>query len=186
MQAALAVNSRPGYCSACRNWLGEPTPKTGAKPENRAHRDFRDKVQQAAAVGEILAMASAAGCVPAARFRRNLRICIKRLAAGNPAAFARRTQVNRSAILCWLHAVMHPRLDMVLRLCSHLHISAATLLMNDCLEKIVDWNAVTASFPPDPHPSKTFRPSGQVRRLLVAALRENDCPSIRELTSRLG
>jgi hypothetical protein len=75
---------------------------------------------------------------------------------------------------------------MVLRLCSQLHVSAATLLINDCLDQVVDWNAVTASFPPDPHPSKTFRSSGQVRRLLVAALRESACPSIRELTSRLG
>ena len=75
---------------------------------------------------------------------------------------------------------------MVLLLCSHLHISAATLLMSDCLEETVDWNAVMASFPPDPHPSKTVRSSGQVRRLLAAALRENDCPSLRELTIRLG
>jgi hypothetical protein len=37
---------------------------------------------------------------------------------------------------------------MVLLLCSHLHISAATLLMSDCLEETVDWNAVMASFPP--------------------------------------
>ena len=57
---------------------------------------------------------------------------------------------------------------MVLLLCSHLHISAATLLMSDCLEETVDWNAVMASFPRDPHPSKTVRSSGQVRRLLAA------------------
>jgi len=41
--------------------------------------------------------------------------------------------------------------------------------MSDCLEETVDWNAVIASFPPDPHPSKTVRSSGQVRRLLAAA-----------------
>jgi hypothetical protein len=184
-QPALAVSSRPGFCSACGNWLGEPSSGTSPKSGNRT-RNLRNELHQASAVGEILAMTSAVGSVPAARFRRNLRICIKRLAAGNTAAFARRTQVSKSPILSWLHAAMHPRLDMVLRLCSRLHISAASMLMNDCLEKTVDWKAVKAAFPPDRHPTKTFRSSGQVRRLLVAALRENDCPSLRDLTSRLG
>jgi hypothetical protein len=184
-QPALAVSSRPGFCSACGNWLGEPSSGTSPKSGNRT-RNFRNELHQASAVGEMLATTSAAGSVPAASFRRNLRICIKRLAAGNTAAFARRTHMSRAPIPSWLHAVMHPRLDMVLRLCSHLGISPATMLMNDRLEKTVDWKAVRAAFPPDRHPTKTFRSSEQKRRLLVAALRENDCPSLRELIGRLG
>ncbi len=180
------MNFRPGYCSACRNWLGEPTAQAGAKPENRDHRAFRNEVQQAAAVSEILAASSAAGGVPASAFRANLRTCIKRLAAGNTAAFARRTHVSHSAILSWLNATTHPRPDILLRMCSYLGISAATMLMHDCLEKKVDWKAITAAFPPDRPPTKAFRSSEQVRRLLVAALRENDCPSLRELTVRWG
>ncbi len=184
-QPALAVSSRPGFCSACRNWLGEPSSEIAPKSGNRT-RNFRNELHQASAVGEILATTSVAGSVPAASFRRNLRICVKRLAAGNTAAFARRTQVSETAISFWLHAAMYPRLDMVLRLCSRLHISAATMLLNDRLEKTVDWKAVKSAFPPDRHPTRTFRSSGQVRRLLLAALRENDCPSLRDLTSRLG
>jgi hypothetical protein len=184
-QPALAVSSRPGFCSACGNWLGEPSSGTSPKSGNRT-RNSRNELHPASAVVETLATTSAAGSVPAAGFRRNLRICIKRLAAGNTAAFAHRTQVSETAISSWLHAAMYPRLDLVLRLCSRLHISAATMLLNDHLEKTVDWKAVKSAFPPDRHPTRTFRSSGQVRRLLVAALRENDCPSLRDLTSRLG
>ena len=185
-QAALGVNSRPGYCSACRNWLGQPISPTIAKQGNRVPFDFRIEVYKAASVGEILAVTSVAEGISAARFRANLRICIKRLAAGNTAALARRTRISESTISCWLDATMLPRLDTVLRMCSRLHISAATMLLNDRLEKTVDWKAVKSAFPPDRHPTRTFRSSGQVRRLLVAALRENDCPSLRDLTSRLG
>jgi TniQ protein len=185
-QPALAVSSKPGFCSACRNWLGESSSKTSANSASRTHGNFRNELHQASAVGEILAATSAAGSVPAASFRRNLRICIRRLAAGNTAAFARRTQMTKSPVPSWLHAAMHPRLDMVLRLCSHLHISPATMLMNDCLEKTVNWKAVRAAFPPEMHPTKTIRSSEQKRRLLVAALRENDCPSLGDLTRRLG
>jgi len=184
-QPALAVSSRPGFCSACGNWLGKPPSGISLKSEDRI-RNFRNELRQASAVGEILVTTSAAGSVPVACFRRNLRICIKRLAAGNTAAFARRTQVSREPIASWIHAVMHPRLDMVLRLCSQLHISPATMLMKDRLEKTVDWKAVRSAFPPERHPTKTFRSSEQKRRLLVAALRENDCPSLRELIGRLG
>jgi hypothetical protein len=66
-------------------------------------------------------------------------------------------------------------------------ISAATLLMNDCVERTVDWKTVTAGFPRHERPwTRSCRSSGEVRRFLVAALRETDCPSIRELSSRLG
>jgi transcriptional regulator with XRE-family HTH domain len=185
-QATLGVNSRPGYCSACRNWLGEPISSTIAKQGDRVRFDFRNEVYKAASVGEILAVTSVAESIYAARFRANLRICIKRLAAGNTAAFARRTRISESAISCWLDATMLPRLDTVLRMCSYLGISAASMLVNDCLERPVDWKAVTTGFPPDKLQIKTFRSSGQVRRLLVAALRQDDCPSLRELTIRLG
>ena len=131
-QPALAVSSRPGYCSACGNWLGEPSSATIPKWGNRA-RNFRNELHQASAVGEILATNSAAGSVSAASFRRNLRICITRLAAGNTAAFARCTQISISTISCWLGATIRPCLDTVMRMCAHLQISAATMLMNDCL-----------------------------------------------------
>ena len=54
------------------------------------------------------------------------------------------------------------------------------------MEREVDWKAVKVGFPRDKRRTKSCRSSEQVRRLLVAALRQNDCPSIRELSSRLG
>lgn len=185
-QAALGVNSRPGYCSACRNWLGEPTSPMIAKQESRVRSDCRNEVYPAASVAEILAATSVAGSISGARFRANLRICIKRLAAGNTAAFARCTHVGEATLSSWLGATMLPRLDTVLRMCSHLGISAATMLLNDCLERTVDWKAVTTGFPPDKFQVKACRSSAQVRRLLVAALRQDDCPSLGELTIRWG
>lgn len=185
-QAALGVNSRPGHCSACRSWLGEPTSTTVAKPGERDRTEFRNELYQAATVGDILAAISVGERVFATRFRANLRICIKRFADGNTPAFAHHTNVSQSSIWSWLDARILPRLDTILRMFSYLGVSAATLLVNDCVERTVDWKTVTLGFTRDKRRIKSCRSSRQVRRLLVAALREADCPSIRELSSRLG
>ena len=46
-QAPLGVRSRPGHCSACRSWLGEPTSQATTTLGNRIHTDFRHEIYQA-------------------------------------------------------------------------------------------------------------------------------------------
>lgn len=72
-QYTFSANSRPGYCSRCRTWLGErfdPTDSAIVDPL------LTEQVWTAEAVGEILAASPRAP--DAAIARRNLRTCVDR------------------------------------------------------------------------------------------------------------
>jgi TniQ len=93
----LAAHSRPGYCSSCRQWLGKQGGPSRPHP-NPAEADY--ELYVATATGELLALCSTASRTSKARFSRNLRICIDRLASGNTKAFAKLTRASRA--LCSL------------------------------------------------------------------------------------
>jgi hypothetical protein len=178
----LAVHSRPGHCSSCGGWLGRQRDAS----EQRATSPEADyELYVAIAAGDLLACCSTAGRLSRARFRTNLRICIERLVSENMNAFADFTRASKSAVRSWVAAAMRPRLDVLLRVCFHLGISAAALLTSRRLAGL-DWHAITTQFPRHDRGVKAQRTSEEVRRLLVAALRDVDCPSIPELARRLG
>jgi hypothetical protein len=95
------------------------------------------------------------------------------------------TRASRPAMQSWIGTTMRPRLDVLLRVCFHLGISAGALLASRRLPG-VDWSAIATHFPSHDRGVKAHRSSEEVRRLLMAALQEDECPSIPELTRRLG
>ena len=178
----LAAHSRPGYCSSCGQWLGKQGGPSQPNP-NPAEADY--ELYVATTTGELLARCSTASRISKARFSRNLRICIDRLASGNTKAFAELTRASRGAVQSWVTGNMRPRLDVLVRVCFYGGISAGALLTSRRLAG-VNWPAVTARFPMDDRGVKAPRSSEEVRRLLKAALREDECPSVPELSRRLG
>lgn len=178
----LAAHSRPGYCSSCGSWLG----RQAGRPRLHANRGEPDyELYVATTAGELLASCSTAGRLSRARFSANLRICIDRLVSGNTKAFAELTRASRGAVQSWVTGMMRPRLDVLIRVCFHAGIPAGALLTSRRLAG-VNWPAATAHFPRDDRGVKTSRSSEEVRRLMKAALREDDCPSVPELSQRLG
>jgi hypothetical protein len=178
----LAAHSRPGYCSSCGSWLGRPAGRTRLHA-NRSESNY--ELYVATTTGELLASCSTAGRLSRARFSTNLRICIDRLVSGNTKAFAELTRASRGAVQSWVTGMMRPRLDVLMRVCFHVGIPAGALLTSRKLANVI-WPAVTAHFPSDDRGVKTSRSSEEVRRLLKAALREDECPSVPELSRRLG
>lgn len=178
----LAVHSRPGHCSSCGGWLGRQRGRSQTCTMQGA-TDY--ELYVASATGELLACCSTAARLSRARFGRNLRICIDRLVSGNTLAFADFTGVSRSAVKSWVMGKMRPRLDVLLRVCFHLGIPAGSLLTSRRLAG-VDCGAITAQFRTYDRGVKAHRTSEEVRRHLKAALQMDDCPSIPELTRRLG
>ena len=113
----LAAHSRPGYCSSCGRWLG----RQAGPPPRRANVGENDyQLYMATTVGDVLARCSTAGRLSSARFSRNLRICVNRLACGNTKAFAELTRASRGAVQSWVARKMRPRLDVLIRVCFHL------------------------------------------------------------------
>jgi hypothetical protein len=178
----LAAHSRPGHCSSCGSWLGRQAgrPRVHANP---IEADY--ELYVATTAGELLASCSTAGRLSRARFSANLRICIDRFASGNTKAFAELTHASGGAVQSWVNGMMRPRLDVLLRVCFHLGIPAGALLTSRRLAG-VNWPAATAHFPRDDRGVRTSRSSEEVRRLMKAALREDECPSVPELSRRLG
>ncbi len=178
----LAVHSRPGRCSSCGRWLGVKSgpPRLGG---NTPRSDYESYV--AAATGDLLARCSAAGTLSRAIFSGNLRICIDQLASGNGTAFADFTHTSRSAIRAWVAGTMRIRLDALIRVSFHVGISAGTLPTSRCLADM-DWAAAKAHFQSHDRGVKVTRSLEDVKRLLNAALRDRDSPSLSELSERLG
>lgn len=175
----LGVYSRPGHCSACGEWLGRQY------CEHNGRSEISDELNVATAVGELLAGQNNNGRLSAARFRRNLRICIRRLASGNMIAFAEFAHARKTTVRSWLSGITLPRLDVLLHLSFHLGISATALLTSRGLTG-ADWPEMTFRFSRHPRGVKGYRSSETVKSLLLAALRDDDCPSVPELANRLG
>ncbi len=175
----LGVYSRPGHCSACGEWLGRWYCDDGDRGE------INDELSVATAVGDLLAGQTNNGRLSAARFRRNLRICIRRLASGNIIAFAEFAHARKTTVRSWLSGITLPRLDVLLRFSFHLGISATALLTSRGLTG-VDWPEMTLRFSRYPRGVKGYRSSETVKGLLLAALRDDNCPSVPELAIRLG
>jgi hypothetical protein len=90
-----------------------------------------------------------------------------------------------SAVKSWARAKTRLRLDVLMRVCFHLGISVGPLITSRRLAG-VNWHAITTQFPKHDRGVKAYRSSEEVRRLLKAALQEEPCPSIPQLTKRLG
>jgi hypothetical protein len=178
----LGVHSRPGHCSACGKWLGK---RKAAPPERRSTDEASYELYVATAVGDLLGGQNNNGRLSAARFRRNLRICIRRLASGNMAALTGFTHARKTTVRSWLSGLSLPRLDVLLHFSFHLGISASALLTSRGLAK-VDWPEVEGRFSRYNRGVKGYQSSEKVRNLLLTALREDDCPSVPELAKRLG
>ena len=133
----LGVYSRPGHCSACGEWLGKDRYSHTVTGD-----EINDELSVATAVGDLLAGQNNNGRLSAARFRRNLRICIRRLASGNMTAFAEFAHARKTTVRTWLSGTMLPRLDILLRFSFQLGISASALLTSRGLTEL-DWPEMT-------------------------------------------
>jgi len=178
----LAVYSRPGHCSACGEWLGRPADI----PQNTPPSDEADfELYGATAAGDLLACSGDGGRLSAARFGKNLRMCIRNTTSGNAMAFAESTRISNTAVHSWLDGITLPRLDMLVRLSARLGISVSSLITSRGLIDI-DWALLRVRFSQRDRGVKSYRTADEIRAFLFAALRNEDCPSMPELAKRLG
>ena len=184
-QPALAVFSCPGHCSHCGQWLGADAAGHHVDYVDRCAKPSEYELYTSVAVGELLAVGGTAGRLSLARFRRNLLICTVHVAEGKANTLSELTGISKSAIQSWITTRMRPRLDVLLRMCSRLGVSIATILTARCLAD-VNWEVVEGRCSTVNRGSKRYRSSDEVRCEIEAALRSQSPCSIRELTRKLG
>lgn len=177
----LAVNSRPGRCSFCQEWLGsshkERPPATGQIADEALWR--------ANAVGQLLA------CVPQIDpkslgrvFARNLQDCVNTVFHGNVLAFAESCRVSQSACRSHVLGEYLPTIDVVLRICYRLGIPITALFEADRQRAEAHWKTAAVAVQGDR--AHFRRPLEQVRLLLIRAAQEQPAPSLSEIAARLG
>lgn len=178
VSAPLTVHSQPGYCSACGGWLGIE------KCANVGDVDSYE-LYVAGAAGNLLTGLNGKARLSGARFRRNLRVCIQRVASGNVVAFAELTQTPKTTLRGWLVGEMLPRLDVLMRFADHLGVSVRDLLMSRGLPD-VDWTEIKSRSSLGNRNAKWYRSSESLLGLMRSALDDDECPSVPELAKRLG
>jgi AraC-like DNA-binding protein len=179
--APLAVNSRPGRCSYCQEWLG-------CSPEKRplaAGQIADETLWRANAVGQLLACLPEKDPTSLGRvFATNLQVCADTVFHGNVLAFAEACQVSPSACRSHVLGQYLPTIDVILRICYRLAIPITALFETDRHRAEAHWKTATEAVQPNRAHSR--RSLEQVRLLLIGAAQEQPAPSLSEIAARLG
>lgn len=185
----LGSRSRPGYCSRCKRWLG-----TSALPTPAGNGGLRDEetgwqMWVAESVGELLAAApNLPAPPPRERIAQAVTVCVQQVAGGKVSVLARALGVSLPTACGWLHGESVPRIDLLLRMCDILDISALDFLTAEELDvrSIKTDRPWVHRPPPQARPLRRYDKAGQ-RQVLeqVLAGQEFPPPSMREVARRL-
>jgi hypothetical protein len=167
--AALAVFSRPGYCSACANWLGRsdghPSSGEGIAGFPTAEAAF----WHTKAMGDLLSVAAHSGpqCLRAS-FTANFRNCVKVVGDGSQLAFAKVSRISYDTVVSQMMGQRLPQISTLLRICYHLDISPTAFLANDHVSLRADWERAKRAV--QMHSKCFSRQAAQVRLCLERAV----------------
>lgn len=178
----LSCKSRPGYCGACAKWLGHS--RKTSRSFKRKELDY--KLWIANQMAELIAAApTMTSDPPQERATRFVPACINELNDGNVSDFARLVNVNKMTVYSWCYERAVLRNDLMLKVCHATHVSLVDVLTKDNVT---------------PNPDLVIRPrrqvlftpgfrrhiTGEVERVLLAALKQNPPPTVREIAKYLG
>ena len=123
----LLLRAPLGYCPRCNRWLGEHVRSERSSSDGSAP----DPQTAAVRLGELIA--SAPHTMPPLRtaIAATIGSCIKALARGNAAAFARLLHVPKNTLWMWQTGKILPELGMTLRICDQLDLSVVAFLTGD-------------------------------------------------------
>lgn len=178
----LSHKSRPGYCGGCEKWLGH-SGKT-LRSFNTNELDY--KLWIANQMGELIAAAPTMTTdPPQERATKFVPACINVLSDGNVSEFARVVDINKITVYSWCYERAVLRNDLLLKVCHATHVSLVDVLTKDNVT---------------PNPDLVVRPrrellftpgfrrhiTGEVEHVLLAALKQDPPPTVREIAKYLG
>jgi hypothetical protein len=178
----LSSKSRPGYCCRCEKWLGHS--RQAARSFIPNELDY--KLWIANQMGNLIAAApTMASDPPQERATRFVPACINVLSDGNVSDFARLVNVNKITVYSWCYDRAVLRNDLLLKVCHATQVSLINVLTKDNVT---------------PNPNLVVRPrrqvlftpgfrrhiTGEVEHVLLAALKQDPPPTVREIAKYLG
>lgn len=182
--APLSARARPGYCSACFEWLGGAAPQLPAQglPEAGPYARWA-----ATSIGQVLAaLPSLQPHLLPAVLEANLLGCLTQTEGVTRESLSVLAGASPTTFGAWLSGRVKPSLDQLCRLCYQLKLPPVQLFHG----VPPDWRGPGVS----PREADTTLKSGgreardtrdELRRTLAAALHECPPPSVAELARRL-
>jgi TniQ len=133
-QPPLSTNSRPGYCSRCRGWLGvyqSANNPAQAIDESLSEDELAWQTWVINTLGEMLTLAPRLRLSPSKEnFIKNLTSCIDQAAWGRINAFSSIIDIRSGNIRRLVKGHSFPTLEMLLLICSRLKISLTEIVSN--------------------------------------------------------
>lgn len=172
----LTNQARTGHCFRCQGWLGAVTP-TNARCDEPPDADLSERIQVATLAGEMLSLASQPeGLLTQQNFVARLSGYIRQLTKGNVAAFARFIGSDYLKVRQLESGTNLPRLDVLIHLLRRLQLPATAFLSSQ------------PAAVPCPEQRDIYLPhkKAEVKSFMEAALTDATCPSLGEISSRLG
>ncbi len=185
----LAWDSRPGYCSKCRKWLGISQENISSEPVQLTETEIEWQNWVTKNLGDLIASALNLSSPPKEKIHETLSACVNIIASGNVAAFAKQIGRGRTQTHRWCIGKSLPTIDTLLDICFQLQISLLDFLTKEV--SITDFDNL--HIPKLEEPIRTVRSSykivntpTEVLQTLKTALTENPPPSLTEIVKRLG
>jgi len=132
----LYARAKPGYCSRCREWLGQ---SASSRQEQANEQSDGGQSWMATCVGGVLASMPQLD-EPNLReiLRENISALVRDVTAGNQRAFCALTGSPGTAICGWLTGQQLPRPDLLFQICSRLHVPAAEMFRRNSTLEITE------------------------------------------------
>jgi hypothetical protein len=177
----LYANSRPGYCSRCRRWLGRSIPAQ----EERSREQFHDdEIWMAGCIGDLLAS------MPQLEedrlrdiLRDNILALIAKVAQGNQGVFCDLAGSAFNTVHRWSIGQYRLRPDQLFQICSRLRIPASALLSRNNSWNVPD-EIVAAGSTASRRGAWRDDPE-KLKAALLDALAEDPPPSLTAVALRL-
>jgi hypothetical protein len=178
----LAAYSKPGYCSGCDGWLGEP---------NLERPELADVEEPASAtakqLGTILEMLPT---IDPATVRgslcQNLNAYFEQVADGDISALAKLTRCKIYNLRCWLDGTHAPRLENVVRVAQSFNVAASSLFAMVLPSPMEFACAKEAIARVHRSVNPRSRQASEIRQALLDALSDEVAPSLSMVGQRLG
>lgn len=171
----LTVRSRPGHCFFCDRWLGAQ--RTKVREMEQPWEESIQRLEKAQLVGEMLTLSPKLPPSLSPRdFADHLNRHIRQITVGNAAGFARFIEIDYLVLRALRYGVNRPVLDVFITLLLGLQLSVKDFL--DGKQSGIE--------PPDRREFILPRSLPRVKELMQAALIDPVCPSVSELSSRIG
>jgi len=177
----LAGNSRVGYCSHCRSWLGNISQLSQKNVINQSQINFSQSLWITETLGNLVACIPQANSFPEKiNISEALKQVIEITHQGNIAAFSRVFGFPKNTVWTWCNSKNQPELGAILKICNCLNISLVDFisLKQGAFELVKIHSERLPSFPPSSRRSPKVFDKEKIKNYLQEVLNDPATPPI--------